>query len=84
LASQGFEALALSPRGGVALADLERAARPAVLLGAEGPGLPDAVLSKTKAVRIPMADGFDSLNVAVTAGIVLHHLKFVARASERV
>lgn len=79
LEGAGFEALALSPSGAAELADLRRSARAAVMLGAEGPGLPDRVLSRTKAVRIAMADGFDSLNVAVTAGIVLHHLRFVAR-----
>lgn len=79
LGDQGFEAMALSPRGETTLADLRRPRRSAVVLGTEGPGLSEAVLSKAKAVRIPMADGFDSLNVAVTAGIVLHHLKFAAR-----
>jgi len=79
LTAHGFEALALSPRGAVDLADAMRARRTAVMLGSEGPGLPEAVLKRAKAVRIPMADGFDSLNVAVTAGVVLHHLAFVAR-----
>lgn len=78
LAGRGFETVALSPRGATTLADLPRARRTAVVLGAEGPGLPEETLLRAKAVRIPMADGFDSLNVAVTAGIVLHHLRFVA------
>lgn len=83
LRGHGFEPVALSPRGAVTLAELPRSARTAVVLGAEGPGLPEDLLSRTKAVRIPMADGFDSLNVAVTAGVVLHHLRFVARPSGR-
>jgi tRNA G18 (ribose-2'-O)-methylase SpoU len=70
----GFTALALSPRGETRLADLTRPERAAVLLGAEGPGLSDAVMARARTVSIPMAPGFDSLNVAVTAGIVLHHL----------
>ncbi|HEX5378870.1 MAG TPA: RNA methyltransferase [Phenylobacterium sp.] len=74
LQAAGFETLALSPRGQVSLKDVERPARVAVLLGAEGPGLPDAVMARCKTVSIPMAAGFDSLNVAVTAGIVLHAL----------
>ena len=45
-----------------------------MLLGAEGPGLSDAVMARCRTVSIPMADGFDSLNVAVTSGIVLHAL----------
>jgi tRNA G18 (ribose-2'-O)-methylase SpoU len=70
----GFTALALSPRGETRLADLARPERAAVLLGAEGPGLSDAVMARARTVSIPMAAGFDSLNVATTAGIVLHHL----------
>ncbi|MDO8381187.1 RNA methyltransferase [Phenylobacterium sp.] len=78
LEEAGFEAVALSPSGATRLADLKRASRTAVLLGAEGPGLPASVLARTTTVAIPMATGFDSLNVATTAGIVLHHLAFAA------
>jgi tRNA G18 (ribose-2'-O)-methylase SpoU len=45
-----------------------------VLFGAEGPGLSASVLARTQTVRLTMAGGFDSLNVATTSGIVLHHL----------
>jgi tRNA G18 (ribose-2'-O)-methylase SpoU len=78
LERRGFETLALSPQGEATLAQTRRAPRTAVVLGAEGPGLPKDLLERAKAVRIPMADGFDSLNVAVTAGVVLHHLAFAA------
>jgi len=74
----GFRVLALSPRGGAELIDLRPGGRTAVLLGAEGPGLPAAVMAHAETVRIEMAGGFDSLNVATAAGIVLHHLKAVA------
>lgn len=74
LAAQDFSVIALSPRGETDLADLQPAARTAVLFGAEGPGLPDCVLARTGTVRIEMAGGFDSLNVATTSGIVLHQL----------
>ncbi len=74
LAGQGFEVLALMPAGGAALAEVRRSARTAVLLGTEGPGLPAEVIAAARSVRIPMAAGFDSLNVATTSGIVLHHL----------
>jgi tRNA G18 (ribose-2'-O)-methylase SpoU len=53
--------------------------RAAVLLGAEGPGLSDALMARARTVGIPMAGGFDSLNVATTSGIVLHHLRFAER-----
>ena len=78
LAAHGFAAVALSPRGTLPLARLAPAERTAVLLGAEGPGLPEAVLAEATSVRIAMADGFDSLNVATTSGIVLHHLAAAA------
>jgi tRNA G18 (ribose-2'-O)-methylase SpoU len=74
LAGQGFSVVALSPRGETDLADLQPAARTAVLFGAEGPGLPQTVLARTRTVRIEMAGGFDSLNVATTSGIVLHQM----------
>ncbi len=74
LESAGFTSVALSPRGDLDLAALTPRARMAALFGAEGPGLPNAVLERTLAVRIAMAGGFDSLNVATTSGIVLHHL----------
>jgi tRNA G18 (ribose-2'-O)-methylase SpoU len=79
LARHGFETLALSPSGATTLAELRPAARTAVLLGAEGPGLPLDLLARTRTVRIPMAEGWDSLNVATTAGIVLHHLAALRR-----
>ncbi|MDP1964807.1 MAG: RNA methyltransferase, partial [Reyranella sp.] len=72
---RGFTPVALSPAGETALLDLEPLTRPALLLGAEGPGLPEATLARCRTVSIPMAPGFDSLNVAVTAGIALHHLR---------
>lgn len=74
LGEAGFEAIALSPAGQVELSDLGRPDRVAAVFGAEGPGLPADVLARTRTVRIAMAGGFDSLNVATTSGIVLHSL----------
>jgi tRNA G18 (ribose-2'-O)-methylase SpoU len=46
-----------------------------VLLGAEGPGLTaDAMARADQRVRIPMADGVDSLNVATAAAVAFAHL----------
>lgn len=72
LSAAGFELAALSPGGETDLDDLDLGPRAAVLFGAEGPGLPAAVLRRVRTVAIPMASGFDSLNVATTSGIVLH------------
>ncbi|WP_251078973.1 RNA methyltransferase [Frankia sp. AiPa1] len=51
------------------------AARVALLLGTEGPGLsPPAQAAASARVRIPMAHGVDSLNVAATAAIACYLL----------
>lgn len=70
-----YEVVALSPSGAMDLSAYRPGARTAVVFGAEGPGLPDHLLARCQTVRIPMAGGFDSLNVATTSGIVLHHLR---------
>ena len=75
LERHGFTPVALSPSGETALSRLSALTRPALLLGAEGPGLPAATLARCRTVSIPMAPGFDSLNVAVAAGIALHALR---------
>ena len=69
-----FEPIALSPAGAEPLAALASPPRSALVLGAEGPGLPASVMARCRTVRIPMATGFDSLNVATAAGVALHHL----------
>ena len=74
LAEAGFEALALSPAGAEPVAGLVRPGRAAVLLGAEGPGLPGEILARARTLAIPMAPGWDSLNVAAASAIVLHEL----------
>jgi tRNA G18 (ribose-2'-O)-methylase SpoU len=74
LASRGYAAMALSPAGRLPLAQYRRPARVAALFGTEGPGLPPALMARVETVSIPMAGGFDSLNLATTSGIVLHHL----------
>jgi tRNA G18 (ribose-2'-O)-methylase SpoU len=74
LATHGFGAVALSPGGTISLTEFRRPGRIAVLFGAEGPGLPQAVLDRVRTVRVPMTGSLDSLNVATASGIVLHHL----------
>jgi tRNA G18 (ribose-2'-O)-methylase SpoU len=79
LRAAGFALLALTPKDpAVPLGDLDptRLARTAVLLGAEGPGLTDAALAAADLrIRIPMAAGVDSLNIATAAAIAFHHLR---------
>jgi tRNA G18 (ribose-2'-O)-methylase SpoU len=71
----GFEALAFSPSGTMPLRDVSRPERAAVILGTEGPGLSAALMARARTVSIPMNSDLDSLNVAVTCGIALHHLR---------
>ena len=79
LENAGFVAIALSPSGETSLSRLAPPSRPALLLGAEGHGLAAEILDRAMSVSIPMAAGFDSLNVAVTSGIALHHLTMGAQ-----
>ena len=81
LEQSGFTPIALSPAGETALVRLNPPPRPALLLGAEGHGLAPDILGRAMSVSIPMAAGFDSLNVAVTSGIALHHLLAVAQSA---
>lgn len=46
-----------------------------LLVGAEGPGLPQDVLQSALPVRLPMACGVDSLNVATAAAVALSHVR---------
>jgi tRNA G18 (ribose-2'-O)-methylase SpoU len=53
----------------------ERPPRLAIVMGSEAHGLdPDWVARCDARVTIPMRPGAESLNVAVAAGIFLHHL----------
>ncbi len=72
LRDHGFRIAAMTPRPDAAplhAAGLDRG-KVAVLLGSEGPGLTEeAVEAADIAVRVPMTEGVDSLNVATAAAI---------------
>ena len=74
LERHAFAPMALSPAGERELARWRPGSRTAVILGAEGPGLSAELMRRAQTVRIAMSAGFDSLNVATTSGIVLHHI----------
>jgi tRNA G18 (ribose-2'-O)-methylase SpoU len=78
LVTEGFTVLALTPGADAeAIDDVVRAppVRWALLVGAEGPGLTAGALrAASRCVRIPLAPGVDSLNVATAAAIALHRL----------
>jgi tRNA G18 (ribose-2'-O)-methylase SpoU len=79
LADAGYDVLALSPRGKERMAEVRAEGPAAILLGPEGPGLPEELLARLRTARIPMSPDFDSLNVSVACGIALSVLG--ARAS---
>ena len=70
----GLAPLAFTPRGERELHDVETDRPLALVMGPEGPGLPDEVMERCEGVRIGMAPGHDSLNVTVATGIGLHAL----------
>lgn len=70
----GYEILALTPAGATTLGAVRPSPRRAILFGAEGSGLSAGVLAQSHGVRLDMAAGFDSLNVATTSGIALYAL----------
>jgi tRNA G18 (ribose-2'-O)-methylase SpoU len=78
LQADGFTTVALTPnRAAEPLGALLLGppARLALVVGAEGPGLTDLALAAVdRRVRIPMAEGVDSVNVATAAAIALSAL----------
>jgi tRNA G18 (ribose-2'-O)-methylase SpoU len=67
----GFTTAALTPGpGSIVLDQIDRSIPIAFMLGTEGPGLtPGALARADLRVRIPMAPGVDSLNVAATSAL---------------
>jgi tRNA G18 (ribose-2'-O)-methylase SpoU len=78
LAAHGFTRIALTPDPAATALDAVDAVavgRVALLLGAEGPGLTAAARARADlSVRIPMADGADSLNVGAAAAVAFYAL----------
>ena len=77
LRDSGFHLLAMTPDAGAqSLAETVpalREAKLAILVGAEGPGLTETVMRASDLrVRIPMARGTDSLNVATAAALAFY------------
>ncbi|HEU5266737.1 MAG TPA: TrmH family RNA methyltransferase, partial [Jatrophihabitans sp.] len=73
---RGYRLLALTPDvTATPLPEVAIPARWAAMFGAEGPGLSAAALAAAdEQVRIPMAAGVDSLNVATAAAVTFAHL----------
>jgi len=78
LETANIETWALTPSGGEPLHTVKPPPRLAIVLGAEGPGLPAALIDRCRRISIPMAPGIDSLNVAAAGAIALAHV-YVSR-----
>jgi tRNA G18 (ribose-2'-O)-methylase SpoU len=74
LADAEIETWSLSPSGGENLTTLAPPPRLALVLGAEGPGLPADLMARSRRVSIAMAGAMDSLNVATAGAIALAHV----------
>lgn len=69
----GLRIYATVPRGGTPLPSTDLRTPCAVLLGGEGPGLPDALSDGAdERVTIPMREPVESLNVATAAALIVY------------
>jgi TrmH family RNA methyltransferase len=68
--------VAAAPAGAVPFDAVDWRGPIACFVGSEGAGLPEAVLAMAdRRVRIPMAEPVESLNVAVSAGVLLYEAR---------
>lgn len=75
LKSSGVQTVATSPRAELQVDQLDCTIPTAVIIGNEGAGVSDELLERCdKLVAIPQATGFESLNAAVSTGIVLYEI----------
>lgn len=74
LEGYGYRTVGLSPGAERELDAVlsEAGTRVALIVGAEGPGLSEAVLGRIDSASIPMAPGVDSLNAATAAAVALY------------
>jgi tRNA G18 (ribose-2'-O)-methylase SpoU len=72
----GFQIIAMTPDADSILRELSTSKRTAVLVGTEGDGLSRVALEQCDhRVRIPMAEGVDSLNVSAASAITFYELQ---------
>lgn len=77
LRDAGFSVVAMTPRSdAIDLDSFDPPPKVALVLGTEGDGLSTRAIDQADvAVRIPMRNGVDSLNVAAAAAVVCWHLR---------
>lgn len=72
----GVTIAAAVPRDGVSMYEFDMTRPLVVLMGGEGPGLPDAIVASADArISIPMSGAVESLNVAVAAAVILYEAR---------
>lgn len=74
LAAEGFTIWALSPSGETEIRNIPVSERMALVIGAEGDGLPPAVLSRFRTARISQSTRLDSLNAGTSSGLALYQM----------
>jgi tRNA G18 (ribose-2'-O)-methylase SpoU len=79
LAEHSFAIWTLSPRGETDIRAIPASDRMALVVGTEGEGLPQTLLSRFRSARIPQSEGLDSLNVATATGIALFAMSSAAK-----
>lgn len=72
----GINVIAAVPRDGTKMYDVDLTKPTALLLGGEGAGLPESLVSAAHArITIPMKPSVESLNVAVAAALLLYEAR---------
>jgi len=76
LRAHHLQCLAAAPAGAVSFEAIDWRGPIACFVGSEGAGLPEALLQMAdRRIRIPMAEPVESLNVAVSAGVLLYEAR---------
>jgi TrmH family RNA methyltransferase len=74
--ARGCRIVATVPRDGRSLYDVRLTGKVAVLIGGEGPGLPETLIAAAdERVTIPMEAGVESLNAATTAAVIVYEAR---------
>lgn len=74
LSEAGFAIWSLSPSGETEIRQIPRSERMALVIGTEGEGLPQSVLSRFHTVRIAQSPQLDSLNAGTASGLALYQM----------
>jgi RNA methyltransferase, TrmH family len=73
---RGCRILAATPRGGRSPFDVDLTGATAVLIGGEGPGLPQRLVDAAdERITIPMQPPVESLNTAVSAALIVYEAR---------